>query len=151
MQRAHWGPGASTSLSRSRANPQNKWEFGAHCTEGLLPWVHTLSKWSGRDFATVPVLGNLVTTVPKNAKTDRIIAIEPDWNSFFQLGLGAAIRSRLQRVGLLLDTAQAENRRLALIGSETGEYATIDLKAASDTVSLGLCELLLPPHPDYPF
>jgi hypothetical protein len=94
------------------------------------------------------VLGNLVTTVPKNAKTNRIIAIEPDWNSFFQLGLGAAIRSRLQRVGLLLDTAQAENRRLALIGSETGEYATIDLKAASDTVSLGLCDLLLPPHPD---
>lgn len=148
MQRAHWGPGASTSLSRSRANPQNKWEFGAHCTEGLLPWVHTLSRWSGRDFSTVPVLGNLVTTVPKNAKTDRIIAIEPDWNSFFQLGLGAAIRSRLQRVGLLLSTAQAENRKLALIGSESGEYATIDLKAASDTVSLGLCELLLPSPPD---
>lgn len=148
MQRAHWGPGASTSLSRSRSSPQNKWEFGAHCTEGLLPWVHTLGKWSGRDFSAVPVLGNLVTTVPKNAKTNRIIAIEPDWNSFIQLGLGAAIRHRLQRVGLLLDTAQAENRRLALIGSETGEYATIDLKAASDTVSLGLCELLLPPSPD---
>lgn len=148
MQRAHWGPGASTSLSRSRATPQNKWEFGTHATEDLLPWVHTLSKWSGRTFPALPVYGNLVTTVPKNAKTDRIIAIEPDWNSFFQLGLGAAIRSRLQRVGLLLDTAQAENRKLALIGSETGEYATIDLKAASDTVSLGLCDLLLPPSPD---
>jgi hypothetical protein len=148
MQRAHWGPGASTSLSRSRSSPQNKWEFGAHCTEGLLPWIHTLGRWSGRDFAARPVLGNLVTTVPKNAKTNRIIAIEPDWNSFIQLGLGSAIRSRLQRVGLLLDTAQAENRSLALQGSETGEYATIDLKAASDTVSLGLCDLLLPPPPD---
>jgi hypothetical protein len=148
MQRAHWGPGASTSLSRSRSSPQNKWEFGAHCTESLMPWVNTLSKWSGRSFKVTPVLGNLVTTVPKNAKTNRIIAIEPDWNCFIQLGLGAAIRSRLQRVGLLLDTAQAENRSLALQGSETGEYATIDLKAASDTVSLGLCDLLLPPAPD---
>lgn len=148
MQRAHWGPGASTSLPRSRSTPQIKWEFGTHSTEALLPWVHTLSKWSGREFSVTPVYGNLVTTVPKNAKTNRIIAIEPDWNCFFQLGLGAAIRSRLQRVGLLLDTAQAENRSLALKGSETGEYATIDLKAASDTVSLGLCDLLLPDSPD---
>jgi hypothetical protein len=32
-----------------------------------------------------------------------------------------------------------------MAGSLTGLFATIDLKAASDTISLGLCDLLLPP------
>ena len=44
---------------------------------------------------------NRLMTVPKNARTDRVIAAEPDWNMFFQLGLGASIRARLQKVGLL--------------------------------------------------
>jgi hypothetical protein len=90
------------------------------------------------------VSGNKVTTVPKNAKTDRVIAIEPDWNMFFQLGLGRSIRRRLNRVGLLEATAQERNKALARYGSSSGKYATIDLKGASDSVSLALCELLLP-------
>lgn len=145
MQRARWGPGASTSLRRSESLPQIKWEFAAHVTENCLPWAEAFREWSGRDLPIQIVRGNLVTTVPKNAKTDRIIAIEPDWNCFFQLGMGACIRRRLQRVGVLLPDAQERNRRLALAGSLTGHFATLDLKAASDTVSLGLCELLLPP------
>lgn len=145
MQRAHWGPGASTSLPRSRSLPQIKWEFAAHVTENCLPWAEAFRLWSGRDLPIQVVSGNLVTTVPKNAKTDRIIAIEPDWNMFFQLGLGAAIRRRLQRVGCLLPDAQERNKRLACAGSLTGHFATLDLKSASDTVSLGLCDLLLPP------
>lgn len=145
MQRARWGPGASTSLRRSESLPQIKWEFAAHVTENCLPWAEAFREWSGRDIPIQVVRGNLVTTVPKNAKTDRIIAIEPDWNCFFQLGMGACIRRRLQRVGVLLPDAQERNRRLALAGSLTGHFATLDLKAASDTVSLGLCELLLPP------
>jgi hypothetical protein len=90
------------------------------------------------------VSGNRVTTVPKNAKTDRVIAIEPDWNMFFQLGLGAAIRRRLQRVGQLHPTGQQTNQERAREGSVTDKIATIDLKSASDSVSLALCELLLP-------
>lgn len=145
MQRAHWGPGASTSLPRSNASPQRKWEFAAHVTENCQPWAEAFRKWSGREHPIEIVIGNLVTTVPKNAKTDRIIAIEPDWNMFFQLGLGASIRRRLQRVGILLPDAQERNKRLAKCGSREGHYATLDLKAASDTISLGLCDLLLPP------
>lgn len=145
MQRARWGPGASTSLPRSKASPQIKWEFAAHVTENCHPWAEAFRKWSGREHSIQIVIGNLVTTVPKNAKTDRIIAIEPDWNCFFQLGLGACIRRRLNRVGILLPDAQERNKRLAKAGSLTGNFATLDLKAASDTVSLGLCDLLLPP------
>jgi len=145
MQRARWGPGASTSLPRSMASPQRKWEFAAHVTENCQPWAEAFRLWSGRDLPIQVVSGNLVTTVPKNAKTDRIIAIEPDWNCFFQLGLGACIRRRLNRVGILLPDAQERNKRLAMAGSLTGSFATLDLKAASDTLSLGLCDLLLPP------
>lgn len=144
MQRARWGPGASTSLPRSEAYPQNKWDFAAHVTEKCQPWAEAFRKWSGRELPIQVVTGNLVTTVPKNAKTDRIIAIEPDWNCFFQLGLGACIRRRLQRIGVLLPDAQERNKRLARAGSLNGDFATLDLKAASDTVSLGLCDLLLP-------
>lgn len=143
-----WGPGASTSMRRAQATPQNKWVFGAHCTEGCLPYFYAFQRWSGWVFDTpVVVDGNKVTTVPKNAKTDRVIAIEPDWNSFFQIGLGRAIRSRLQRrFGLLRRSASDVNRILARKGSVDGFLATIDLSSASDTLSLGLIEALLPRH-----
>lgn len=144
MQRARWGPGASTSLTRRDSSPQNKWDFAAHVSENALPWLLAFGGWSGRERSVQIVSGNSVVTVPKNAKTDRTIAIEPDWNCFFQLGLGAAIRRRLQRVGLLKPDAQERNQRLARCGSLTGTFATIDMKAASDTLSLMLCDLLLP-------
>jgi hypothetical protein len=144
MHAAHWGPGASTSLPRKYSSPQNKWEFGAHVTSSALPWLLAFGKWSGQSFKGQIVCGNNVVTVPKNAKTDRTIAIEPDWNCFFQLGLGTCIRRRLNRVGLLYPDAQERNKRLAQAGSLTGLFATVDLKAASDTLSLSLCDLLLP-------
>ena len=144
MQRANWGPGSSTKLSRRKSQPQIKWVLASHCTESCLPWVKAFGKWAGREFSTDTVIGNYVTSVPKNAKTDRIIAIEPDWNCFFQLGLGSAIRRRLQRVGQLLPDAADRNKRLARAGSISGAFATVDLKSASDTLSLQLCALLLP-------
>lgn len=122
MQRARWGPGASTSLSRSESSPQRKWEFAAHVTVNCQPWAEAFRKWSGRELQIQTVTGNMVTTVPKNAKTDRTIAIEPDWNMFFQLGLGGSIRRRLNRVGILLPDAQERNKRLARAGSLTGLF-----------------------------
>jgi len=90
------------------------------------------------------VPGNRITTVPKNAKTDRVIAIEPTMNGYIQHGLGKIIRLRLKRVGVDLDD-QSKNQQLALAGSISDDLATIDLAAASDSVSLELVEQLLPP------
>lgn len=92
-------------------------------------------------FEIVP--GNRVTTVPKSAKTDRVIAIEPDLNMFIQKGIGALIRSALKRVGIDLDD-QTRNQVLAREGSITGTLCTIDLSSASDTISMKLVEELLP-------
>jgi hypothetical protein len=99
-----------------------------------------------RSQMAVVVAGNRVTTVPKNAKTDRVIAIEPDWNMFFQRGIGGAIRHRLRsRLGILRPDSQKVHQDLAREGSLTGRLATIDLQSASDSVSLALVEALLPP------
>lgn len=82
------------------------------------------------------------TTVPKNAKTDRFIAIEPSGNVFIQLGYGGLLRHCLRRVGIDLND-QGINQTLARLAWELG-LATVDLKAASDTICRELVWLLLP-------
>lgn len=88
--------------------------------------------------------GNRVTTVPKDAKKDRVIAIEPTMNGYIQHGLGGVIRSRLRRVGVDLND-QTRNQSLARLGSIDGSLSTMDLSSASDTVAMRLVEELLPP------
>lgn len=90
------------------------------------------------------VEGSKLTTVPKSSTTDRTICIEPDMNMYVQRGIGAVIRQRLRRVGIDLND-QTRNQQLARIGSRTGSLATIDLRSASDSVSLSIVETLLPP------
>lgn len=93
-------------------------------------------------FTIVP--GNRICTVAKNAKTDRVIAVEPLMNCYIQKGIGGVIRSRLRRVGIDLDD-QSTNQCLAHWGSVGGNVATIDLSGASDSVSMELVRTLLPP------
>lgn len=112
-----FGPGATTSLPRRKAQRSNKWEFGTHITRHCLPLLLAFCRKYDSSSMTqkaVVVAGNKVTTVPKNAKTDRVIAIEPDWNMFFQRGIGGAIRHRLRsRLGLLRPDSQETHQRLA--------------------------------------
>lgn len=92
-------------------------------------------------FEVVP--GNRVTTVPKDSVKDRTIAIEPTMNMMLQLGIDGFVRRRLKRWHINLDD-QSRNCVLAHEGSVTGRFATLDLSAASDTVSLRICKMLLP-------
>lgn len=141
-----WGPGASTSLPRRYSDASYK--FGAevlHATASLLPFIDPLQRhFHPWEFSVEVVAGSKGTTVPKNAKTDRFIALEPDLNMFVQKGIGNMIRRRLQKVGILTPDAQMKNQALAREGSITGEFATIDLSSASDTIALRLVEELLP-------
>jgi hypothetical protein len=63
---------------------------------------------------------------------------------FIQKGLGGAIRRGLRRQGIDLND-QSRNRDLAHQGSITGLLATLDLSSASDSVTVGLVQLLMPP------
>jgi len=83
---------------------------------------------------------------PKNRDVSRPIITPPALNIFFQLGLGVLIENRLRSVsGISLSTQQIFNRELALRGSRDDSYVTIDLSSASDSFSLKLAELLIPP------
>jgi hypothetical protein len=93
------------------------------------------------------VPGNTITFVPKNSQTDRSIAIEPSLNLYLQLGVDGYIRRRLKRWGVDLDDQQ-KNQELARRGSRDWSsedpFVTLDLAAASDTVSTAVCYHLLP-------
>lgn len=141
-----FGPGASTSQPRRRGDAAFK--FGAerpHLTYNAVPLADALAKahptWR---FTAEVISGSRLVTVPKNAKTDRTICIEPDLNMYFQKGLGKVFRRRLNRWGLLKPDAQQYNAELAREGSAYGRLATIDLSSASDSIHMGLVDMLLP-------
>jgi hypothetical protein len=92
--------------------------------------------------------GNRIGFVPKSSVTDRTIAIEPLMNLYLQLGVDGKIRRALKRFDIDLDD-QSKNQVLAALGSEmrgntSNLYSTLDLKGASDGVSLAICRLLFP-------
>lgn len=90
---------------------------------------------------------NKISFVPKTAKTDRSIAVEPFLNTYLQRGVDVFIRNRLKRVNLNLED-QARNCELARLGSLPDEdpYCTIDLSSASDTLATEVVRELLPPE-----
>lgn len=152
-----FGPGATTNVKGAVANARRKLSTRMACSEEFLPrvgefleelplWAKTVSlRETSRSSWVVPVdvtCGKL-HFVPKNSKTHRPICVEPVLNSLCQKGIGSHIKKRLRRFGVdLFD--QTRNQELARIGSEQGNLCTIDLKSASDTVSLGLVFNLLP-------
>jgi len=152
-----FGPGACIGLRRRQGDSYYKFgHLRPTSTEGNLIIAETaisrIPRWRNplHDECAIPtqlsidiVKGNRVTTVPKDAKKNRVIAIEPMLNMFIQKGIGASLRRKLKRVGVNLDSQQL-NQELARKGSLDGTLATIDLKSASDTVSLALVEDLLP-------
>lgn len=88
---------------------------------------------------------NKVSFVPKTAKTHRSIAIEPLLNGYLQKGVDQFMRQRLLKYGIDLSD-QDRNRTLAKYGSIDlkNPYCTIDLSAASDSISIQICRDLLP-------
>lgn len=91
------------------------------------------------------VAGNRLSFVDKNATISRVICTEPSLNMFYQLGLGKVMEKRLARYfGLDIRNQQDKNRELARVASVTGDLCTIDLAAASDSVSLKMLEEFLP-------
>lgn len=171
MSSSRHGPGANLDTEQGLKSAYDKyanWPYS--CTGRALPYarflIQTDKRWLGaledsyrrrynipthvildqvsfwqNVFKVVP--GNRITFVPKDALTERSIAIEPAMNLMLQLGVENHIRSRLKRYDIDLDS-QEKNQRLARQGSVDGSYATIDLAAASDSMSLKLVELLLP-------
>jgi hypothetical protein len=172
FRRANWGPGASTIIKSRDASAAIKFQIETGITRDLYALLHpnfyaqTLGGQLSLPFkeqsllaAAYPLwfehlessgsfpnfqVGNKVVTVPKDATTNRVIAIEPGINIWFQKAIGEMINSRLRRVGVDL-RYQSRNQQLAHSASLSGVNATVDFSSASDSISSGLVEALLPP------
>jgi len=91
-----------------------------------------------------------VILVPKDSRGPRLISCEPLEFQWVQQGLGASLVSLVESHPLtrcnVHFTDQSCNQIGALYGSRRGRYATLDLKDASDRVTVGLVRLLFPKH-----
>lgn len=148
------GPGSSCLADRT--NFYHKMFDGRLSTTSTLLYFHYKTnispRWaqaelirSARYQVDVVEASNL-STVPKNARTNRTICTEPSLNMFYQLGAGSYLSRLCQRYhNIDMSTQQEVNKGMAWAGSYYGNFATIDLKSASDTISKALVYALFPP------
>jgi len=156
---ANWGPGASTLIRRRDASAIKKFQCETGITRDLYDLLPRDSismnypSWAKHLFGTrgekISILypdfqiGNKVITVPKDAKADRVIAIEPGFNLWFQLAIGTMMQKRLLRFGIDL-RKQNVNQRMAQRGSVDHSLATVDFSSASDSISKEVVAALIP-------
>jgi len=156
-----FGPGATRLTKKSDASIRAKSSEGVSCSEELFPLVKALLRelphfssenanlsWVDEDGeewdqVDVHVVNTRLNFVFKNAKTYRLIGVEPLLNLMYQLGYGIHMASRLAAFGVDIRD-QSKNQILARTGSFTGALATLDLSSASDTVSREIVYELLP-------
>jgi hypothetical protein len=97
---------------------------------------------SGRNARLISVL--------KNSTSRRTITVEPMLNQFIQQGLNTLLREAISECKVLSNclalTDQSKNQVLALEGSLLDNWATIDLKSASDLLSVKLVESVFRHH-----
>lgn len=91
-----------------------------------------------------------VVLVPKDSRGPRLISMEPLEYQWIQQGIMRGLVRHVEHHPLTRRmvnfTDQSPNRVLALESSRTGAWATLDMKEASDRVSLALVRALFPPH-----
>lgn len=156
----HFGPGLNVGLTYKKTSPIDKLSSRRTVTKecqrlirksGIRHPLWDALQAGDSSYPPSPVCildevvsGSRLTFVPKNAKTDRPICIEPLLNGFYQTGVGTWIRSRLKKAGCDLKS-QTRNQHLAKVGSERNDLATVDLSSASDTIATSVVFELLPP------
>lgn len=153
-----FGKGASSSCKRSNGHAYGKVQSKLDSTPALHSSAHLIvnheplwpSAFLNADgpasvlpSAITAVRGAKVQFVPKDAKTHRVIAVEPHVNVVLQKGIGELLTRIIRRWGIRLDD-QGFNQKLARLGYKSG-YSTIDLSNASDMVSTELVREVLPP------
>jgi len=161
LNRCRFGNGATATLSRRRSRVDHKiTTLPFSVSPAALGYARLVIEsdplW-GSAICRSPVEGpfsllpscfevidyNKFDTVPKSLTGDRTIAKEPVLNGFLQQGVHVFLRERLAKIGVDLRD-QTRNQYLASI-AHVERLATIDAEHASNSVTKGLIELLLPP------
>lgn len=144
-----FGPGATLSNSRAESAVIYKLTNKPSITEGAIWFYPALPRrlravWGPLDSWEVSEAGRF-STVPKSYKIDRAIMIEPLVNAAIQRSLGVQIAHRLKPFLGDIRHLPERHKELARIGSLTGQYATLDMSAASDTIATEFVRFMLPP------
>lgn len=142
--------GASTSKRRLNAHPSVKYLEKADISSSAIDIFQDLvlsddMHWKQHidDVGINVVDYNILFTVPKSTEIDRCAAMEPDLNMYMQKGLGDLIRHGLRLSNIDLND-QTRNQRLARRGSISGDLMTLDLSAASDSMTFELVAQAVP-------
>lgn len=149
------GPGAVSTGEKS----WEKWQFRQYYTDSCAVYPldayfyanlsHVCDEMRSLDQKVELLEGTAkVVLVPKDSRGPRLISAEPCEKQWLQQGLGRALTAHVERHpltrGMVNFTNQFINRKLALKGSLDESVATLDLKEASDRVSLELVRELFP-------
>lgn len=159
LKECKWSSGSTFDIPLRDAKPDIKMTRPISVTESALPVLRLVMESDPHWFASVTgnypdgpycvvpamfcqVRGNKFWTVPKDAKTDRAIGKEPTGNAFLQQGTHAYLVRRLKRFGI--DLGNQTRNQLGAQRAYTELFATLDLSAASDSISRELVYELLP-------
>lgn len=136
--------GEKSNFSRIYAHTERMYPFTEYFVLGLsqvsdqLDWIQSLETL---EHGTASVV-----LVPKDSRGPRLISKEPLELQWIQQGIQKKLYSWIEKHpltrGFVNFTDQTINRRLALEGSRTNKYVTLDMKDASDRVTLKLVETL---------
>lgn len=103
--------------------------------------------------ASTPSPNARLVTVPKTCTALRTITVEPCLNQFVQQGLNELLRDSIEKCPIMRRSlslrTQVPNQKLALLGSISGDWCTMDLSAASDMLSLQTVEAVFASKPRF--
>lgn len=150
MAGAYFGPGTNIGVRFGASSLYDKVTCKRlTCTEELAPYA--LSFVNGNDFLARALIGSdgpvsltelqldivegaKLAFVPKNAKTDRSITVEPLLNSFVQNGIGKCLRAIIARKTSMTLNDQQKNQYAAR-HAVSNKWATVDLRDASNSIT----------------
>lgn len=138
-------PGATANSSRRNSLPQQKLTLKPYVTLRAGRYLRCLYQFFG--FKTTGIRrcnSNRLELVPKNWKTHRSIACEPEGNIPLQLAFDTWTKRRLKQVLNIDLRDQSANQRLAKHASIYDDFATVDFSAASDSISYEAVRWLFP-------
>ena len=154
-----FGKRASVGIPARKACEAERWELPVTGSQHQIDWFDSeMSQidsvqdyWIRQLYSDPnrsvyqPVDALKLALVPKTFKSLRAIMPNTTIGSYMSHGLGVMIRKRLKRVGYDIGSLQMRHRFLAQLASTNNLYVTADLSSASDSISVELVKLLLPP------
>jgi len=135
------GPGAVSGREKGR----EKWSFTIDCLRlPSLLYSDSYGERIGSHDSDLSHLTSRLCVVPKDFRGHRLICAEPKELQFAQQGLLSVLEQIIRTSKLTSNHISLNNQDPSFYLSRNLSYATIDLKDASDHVTMRLCKLLLP-------